>query len=98
MGFFNTFRGRLSVILALLLFSKLALQFYLNFKTQNENDERHQVERQTLSDAFALGFTAFSSKEQYLSDLYSQPGRLDDEGRRRIRDIIIIDNDWRIAD
>src|SRR5262245_47684435 len=98
MGFFNTFRGRLSVILALLLIATLALQFYLNLKTQTENSERHQVERQTLSDAFALGFSAFSSKEQYLSDLFAQPGRLDDEARQRIRDIIIIDNEWRIND
>ena len=98
MGFFNTFRGRLSVILALLLIATLALQFYLNYKTQTENEERHQVERQTLSDAFALGFSAFSSKEQYLSDLFSQPGRLDDAARERIRDIIIIDNEWQIAD
>ena len=98
MEFFNTFRGRLSLILALLLIATLALQFYLNLKTQNENEERHQVERQTLSDAFALGFSAFSSKEQYLSDLISQPGRLDDEARARIRDIIIIDDEWQIAD
>ena len=98
MEFFNTFRGRLSLILALLLIATLALQFYLNLNTQNINEERHQVERQTLSDAFALGFSAFSSKEQYLSDLISQPGRLDDEARARIRDIIIIDNEWQIAD
>src|SRR6188768_3373801 len=98
MEFFNTFRGRLSLILALLLIATLALQFYLNLSTQNTNEERHQIERQTLSDAFALGFSAFSSKEQYLSDLISQPGRLDDEARARIRDIIIIDNEWQIAD
>ena len=98
MEFFNTFRGRLSLILALLLIATLALQFYLNLKTQNENEERHQVERQTLSDAFALGFSAFSSREQYLSDMISQPGRLDDEARERIRDIIVIDNEWQIAD
>jgi len=98
MDFFYTFRGRLLVILALLLIATLALQFYLNLKTQNENEERHQIERQTLAAGFALGFSAMTSKEKYLADLADQPGLLDDEAHERIRDIIVIDNEWQIRD
>ena len=36
--FFRTFRGRLLLILAFLLVATLGVQYYLNLRTQNENN------------------------------------------------------------
>jgi signal transduction histidine kinase len=99
MGFFNTFRGRLSLILALLLIATLALQFYVNWKAQHENEELREAQEQTLAAGFALGVSGITSRE-YLQDLVDQPGQtfLDDKALERIRDIIIIDSNWQIMD
>jgi len=99
MEFFNTFRGRLLVILAFLLIATLALQFYLNWTAQHENEALREMQERTLSAGFALGVSGITSQE-YLQDLVDQPDQtfLDDEARERIRDIIIIDSDWRIKD
>ncbi|MGH9945750.1 MAG: ATP-binding protein [Pyrinomonadaceae bacterium] len=99
MDFFNTFRGRLVVILAILLIATLALQFYLNLKTQNENEERRAIQEQTLVAGIGFGVSGITLSE-YMLDLLAQPGQtfLDDEARVRIRDIIIIDNNWQVVD
>ena len=99
MGFFNTFRGRLSLILALLLIATLALQFYVNWKAQQENEELRETQEQILGEAFELGIAGITSQE-YLQDLVEQPGQtyLDEDARKRIRDIIVIDSNWRIMD
>lgn len=99
MEFFNTFRGRLLVILAGLLIATLALQFYLNWKAQNENEERREIQLRTLVAGIALGVSGITSKE-YLLDLIAQPNQtfLDEDTHERIRDIIIIDNKWQITD
>jgi len=99
MTFFNTFRGRLLLILGLLLIITLGVQFFLNLRTQRENDLRREQQEQTLVAGIALGVSGITSRE-YLQELVSQPGRtfLDEEARQRIRDIIIIDNEWHIVD
>jgi hypothetical protein len=63
MEFFNTFRGRLSLILALLLIATLALQFYLNWKAQHENEQLREIQEQTLAAGFALGVSGITSRE-----------------------------------
>lgn len=97
--FFGTFRGRLLLILAFLIIATLAVQYYLNLLTQKENDLRREVQVQTLVAGFALGVSGITSTE-YLLDLINVPGQtfLDEHSRERIRDIIIIDNDWQITD
>lgn len=99
MNFFNTFRGRLLLILAFLLVSTLGVQYYLNLKTQRENDERRGLQEKTLVDAIALGFASIT-KEDRMVDLVSQPQQpfLDENARGRVRDIIIIDDKWEIYD
>ncbi len=99
MDFFYTFRGRLLVILAVLLIATLAVQFYLNLRTQNENEERRETQEQTLVAGIALGVSGITSSE-YLEDLISQPGQtfLDNAARERIRDVIIVDNNGQITD
>jgi signal transduction histidine kinase len=99
MNFFNTFRGRLLLILAFLLVSTLGVQYYLNLNTQQENDERREEQEQTLVAAIILGFLSVTTEDRMV-DLVSQPNQtfLDENAKRRVRDIIVIDNNWEIYD
>ena len=100
MKFFNTFRGRLLLILAFLLIMTLGFQFYLNLLTQRENNDLSEAQEQTVVAGIALGFTSITSKEYRVQDLMEQPDQtfLDDNARTRIRDIIIIDETWQVTD
>jgi signal transduction histidine kinase len=99
MDFFNTFRGRLLIILSLLLIATLGVQYYLNLRTQNENERLRELQEQTIFAGIALGVTGITSSE-YMEDLIDQPGQtsLTEEDRERIRDIIVINDKWQIID
>ena len=99
MSFFNTFRGRLLLILAFLLVATLGVQYYVNIRTQDQNDDLREMQEQALVAGFALGVSGITSSE-YLEKIVTQPGQtfLDDRTRERIKDIIIIDNEWQITD
>ncbi len=98
-NFFNTFRGRLLIILAFLLIATLGVQYYLNLKTQKENNEARSVQEQALVAGMVLGFSGISSKE-YLKDLVDSGKQsfFDEKIAQRIKDVIIIDNEWQIWD
>ena len=100
MKFFNTFRGRLLLILTFLLMATLGVQYYLNLLTQNENKDLREAQEQTIVAGIALGFTSMTSKDLRVQDVMDQPGQtfLDDNAKERIRDIIIIDENWQITD
>ena len=100
MHFFKTFRGRLLLILALLIVATLGVQYYLNFVTQQENIELRDAQSQALVAGFALGAYSLTAKDDRLQDLVDRPGQtfLDEPARERILDIIIIDNNWQISD
>jgi len=100
MEFLNTFRGRLLLILALLLVATLGVQYYLNLRTQRESTALREVQEQTIVAGIALGFTSMTSKEDRLQDLIDQPDQtfLDDAAKDRIRDIMIIDEEWNVVD
>ncbi|QYO65961.1 sensor histidine kinase [Leptolyngbya sp. 7M] len=100
MNFFNTFRGRLLIVFAWLLVATLGVQFYLNLRTQRENIERRERQEQALVAAFAVGVSGITSRDEYLEDLIAKPGQtfLDESARERIRDIIIINERWQVAD
>ncbi|NOT49197.1 MAG: HAMP domain-containing protein [Acidobacteria bacterium] len=100
MNFFQTFRGRLLLILALLIVATLGVQYYLNYLTQQENIELRDAQAQALVAGFALGTAGLTSPEERVVDLIERPGQtfLDEETRGRIVDIIIIDDQWRISD
>jgi signal transduction histidine kinase len=100
MDFFNTFRGRLLLILAFLLIATLGVQYYLNLKTQEENNERRAMQQQILTAGIALGVSGITSQDEYLQDLITQPGQtyLDEQAKDRIRDIILINEKWQITD
>ncbi len=100
MRFINTFRGRLLLILAILLVATLGVQYYLNLLTQQENISLREAQEQSIVAGISLGFTAMTSKDQRVQDLFDQPGQsfMDIRSRERIKDIIIITNDWKIYD
>ena len=100
MRFFNTFRGQLLFILAFLLMATLGVQYYLNLVTQNENKDLREAQEQTIVAGIALGFTSMTSKDLRVQDVIDQPGQtfLDDNAKERIRDIIIIDENWQVTD
>jgi signal transduction histidine kinase len=99
MDFFNTFRGRLLVILTVLLIATLGVQFYLSLRTHNENERLREAQERTIVAALVLGFNSITSSE-YMQDLIDKPDQkfLDRMAQERIRDIIIINNKWQITD
>ncbi len=99
MTFLNTFRGRLLLILAVMLIATLGVQYYLNLLTQNENDELREEQEQMIVAAIALGIGSITSGE-YVQDLMSQTDQayLDEKARKRIKDIVVIDHQWQIRD
>lgn len=99
MKFVNTFRGRLLVILAILLMATLGVQYYLNLRTQRENNDLRKAQTQALVAGITLGTTASTSGE-YMQDLIEEKDLpyFDDATRERVKDIIIIDSNWRISD
>lgn len=99
MRFFNTFRGRLLVILAFLLVVTLGVQFYLNYLAQEENTEVREMQEQALVAGIALGFNSMTS-EYRLLDFVKREGQpfFDEKTTKRIKEIIIVDNDWKVYD
>ncbi len=100
MRFFNTFRGRLLLVLALLLMASLGVQYYLNLLTQQENNDLRESQTQALVAGITLGFTSIPMKDLRVQDLVDQNDQtfFDAATKERIKDIIIIDSDWRITD
>lgn len=99
MNFFNTFRGRLLVILTVLLITTLSFQFYLNYKTQQENNEIRQAQEQALIAGLALGVNSLTSSDR-LQAFVKREGQpfFDAETTQRIKDIIVINPNWEIHD
>lgn len=100
MNFFKTFRGRLLLILAMLIVATLGVQYYLNYLTQQENIELRDAQAQALVAGIAVGTTGLTSPEERVVDLIDRPGQtfLDDASKEKIIDIIIIDDEWRVSD
>lgn len=100
MNFFNTFRGRLLLILAFLLITTLGIQYYLNLLTQRENNNMREIQEQALVAGITLGFTTIPQQDLRVQDLMNQADQtfFDERAKERIRDIIIIDSQWRVID
>lgn len=99
MKFINTFRGRLLLILALLLVATLGVQYYLNLLTQQENNDLREAQSQALVSGIAIGSNGITSQE-YMQDLIKRDDQpfFDDSVTDRIKDVIIINNQWKITD
>ena len=100
MSFFRTFRGRLLLILLFLLVTTLGVQYYLNLLTENQNARQREMQDRSIFAGIALGLNSLTSKDYRLQDLVDQQGQtlLDPDVRRRIRDILVIDSDFRVTD
>ncbi|MEO8649237.1 MAG: ATP-binding protein [Acidobacteriota bacterium] len=99
MNLFDTFRGKLILILAFLLIATLGVQYYLNYLSQQENIELRDAQTKALLAAFAVGAYSMTANDR-IQELVERPGQtfLDDDAALRIRDILIIDNNWRVTD
>lgn len=99
MRFFKTFRGKLLIILAILLLATLSFQYYLNLKTQEENSRLREMQERALVTGIALGFNGLTSNER-LQDLVKREGQtfFDADTTRRIKEIIVINEKWQIYD
>jgi signal transduction histidine kinase len=99
MNFLNTFRGRLLIILVFLLIATLSFQYYLNLKTQEENDRLRDIQGRDLVAGFALGTNSVTSKD-YMEDLVKREGQafFDEKTTERIKDILVINDKWQISD
>ncbi|MEO6656136.1 MAG: ATP-binding protein [Pyrinomonadaceae bacterium] len=97
---FNTFRGRLLLILAFLLVAVLGVQYYLNLIRQQENNVLLEAQTQALVAGITLGFTSIPLKDMRVQDLVDQKDQtyFDQATKERIKDIIIIDNNWQVTD
>lgn len=100
MGFLATFRGQLVVILAVLLVATLGVQYYLNLVAQQENEALREAQSQALVAGITLGFSSIPLKGLRVADLVNAEDQtyFDESTRQRIKDIIIVDNQWRITD
>jgi signal transduction histidine kinase len=99
MNFFNTFRGRLLLVLAVLLIATLGVQYYLNLLNQQVNDDMRDAQARALVAGITLGSNGITSTE-YMQDLIDREGQtyLDEAARSLIKDVIIINNKWEITD
>ncbi len=100
MSFFQTFRGRLLLILAMLIVATLGVQYYLNYLTQQENIDLRDAQARALVAGIALGTTGITSPKERVIDLIDRPDQafLDEDSRSRIIDVIIIDEQWQVSD
>lgn len=99
MNFFNTFRGRLLLILAFLLVATLGVQYYLNLLTQRQNNELRDAQAKALVAGITLGSNSISSSA-YMDELIKREDQtyFDDAAAARVKDVIIIDNKWQVRD
>ncbi len=99
MNFFNTFRGRLLIILAFLLIATLGVQLYINLSNRRENIRLREIQEQALVAGIALGFNSIGSKDR-LRDFVEREGQpfFDERTTERIKDIIVINNEWEVYD
>src|SRR5215813_15293065 len=100
MNFLNTFRGRLLLILLFMLAATIGVQYFLNYRTQQQSNDLRQLQNRALVAAIAMGSNSLTSNEDRVADLVDRSSQtiLDPETKGLIKDIIIIDNQWRVTD
>lgn len=99
MKFLQTFRARLMIILAVLLIATLGVQYYLNLQNIEESERLREKQEQSLVAGIILGVNSVTSNDR-LSVLVNREGQpfFDGKVKERIKDIIVIDNNWKIND
>ena len=99
MNFLNTFRGKLLLILAFLLIVTLGVQFFLNWRTENQNKISREMQEQAIVAGLAFGANSLTSGDR-LQQFVKREGQsfFDEKSTKRIQDIMIIDPEWDIYD
>lgn len=99
MRIFSTFRGRLSLVLGLLLVMTIGVQYYLNLRTQSENITLTEMQEQSLLAGFAIGVNSMTSQDR-LRDFVEREGQsfYNERTKQRIKDILVIDAEWQVYD
>lgn len=97
--FLNTFRGKLLIVLAFLLIATLSVQLYLNYRQEKTNAELRELQEQALVAGIALGFNGMQSSDR-LEDFVNREGQpfFDEKTTQRIKDILVINNEWEVYD
>jgi len=87
------------LILAFLLITTLGVQYYLNLITQRQNNDLSEAQTRALVAGIAIGSNGITSSE-YMEDLIKRDDQtfFDEAATERIKDVIIVDNEWRISD
>lgn len=100
MNFLKTFRGKLLVILAILLIATLGVQYSLNLKTQDENIKKRKRQERALVAGIALGFNGMQDADNSLENILKQGNDpfFDERITQRIQDILVISNEWEVYD
>jgi signal transduction histidine kinase len=100
MNFLNTFRGRLLLILLFMLAATIGVQYYLNYRTQQQSNDLRQLQSRALVAGIAMGANSITSNEDRVADIMDRSSQtfLDPETKALISDIIIIDNLWHVTD
>jgi signal transduction histidine kinase len=85
--------------LIILLITTLSFQYYLNLRTQEENNYLREKQEQALVAGFALGTGGITSTD-YLSELVKREDQtfFNEKVSGRISDIIVINQNWQITD
>lgn len=96
MNFFYTFRGRLLLVFAVLLIATLSVQYYLNIQNELENAERRERVEKALVAGITLGILSISSRDRLIQLKEKSPNF--QEYSKRITDIFVIDDKWRVWD
>ena len=99
MTFLETFRGRLLIILFVLLIATLGVQYYLNLQVEEENRRTRERQERALVAGITLGFNGMQATDTLAGFMERQGNRLfSEEIRSRISEIIVVSSDWEIYD
>jgi len=99
MNFLSSFRVKLLIILAILLIATIGIQYYLNLRSEAENERLRETQEQATLTGFTLGISSMSSSDR-LATLAQRGDQsfFDKTSVRKIEDILVINNDWLIYD
>src|SRR5882757_5094581 len=99
MRFFSTLRAKLLIVMGILLIATLSVQYYLNVRRETDNKRLNDHQQQALVAGLTLGVSGITS-EYELSELVekARDTLYDKSTERRLKDIIIINNDWEVYD
>jgi signal transduction histidine kinase len=92
---FNSFRVRFLIILVVLLFATLVVQYLLNLRAERNNALRQAEQAKALMAGISLGVKTINDKTKYLYELRKN---LNEPLPEMVRNILSIDDKWQVRD